>query len=68
MSKTKLHSEMGKSKRGVYGDNFNDYPLKVKKYYDRHCGNMEDKLEKRRRKEKQDEREFKRLKNNLIDR
>lgn len=68
MSKTRLHSEKAKSKHGVYGDDFNDYPIEVKKYYDRHCGSMEDKLEKRRRKEKQDEREFKRLKNNLIDR
>ena len=52
---------MGKSKRGVYGDNFNDYPLKVKKYYDRHCGSKEDKVEKLEKQEKEDKKNFKRV-------
>lgn len=46
MSKTYLHKEKGKSKSGVYGENFSDYPFKVKKYYDRHCGSNDDKLSK----------------------
>lgn len=67
MSKTKLHSEKAKSKRGVYGDDFNDYPLKVKKYYDRHCGSKEDKVEKLQKQEKEDKKKFNRIKNELID-
>lgn len=46
MSKTYLHKEKGKSKNGVYGENFSDYPFKVKKYYDRHCGSNDDKIAK----------------------
>lgn len=61
MSKTKLHSEKAKSKRGVYGDDFNDYPLKVKKYYDRHCGSNEDKVEKMERKEKKEHKHRKKI-------
>jgi len=68
MSKTRLHSEKAKSKHGVYGDDFQDYPFKVKKYYDRHCGSNDDKLEKIRKKYKEDKKEFNKLKNNLIDR
>jgi len=47
MSKTYLHKEKGKSKRGAYGESFKDYPMKVRKYYDRHCGSVDDKLSKR---------------------
>ena len=46
MSKTYLHKQKGKSKHGIYGDEFEDYPFKVRKYYDRHCGSNEDKLAK----------------------
>lgn len=67
MSKTKLHSEKAKSKHGVYGDDFEDYPFEVKKYYDRHCGSKDSKVEKMERRERREEREFKRLKNELID-
>lgn len=68
MSKTKLHSEKGKSKHGIYGDDFEDYPFKVKKYWDRHCGSNDSHVEKMERKEKREKKEFKRLKNELIDR
>ena len=47
MSKTYLHKEKGKSKHGVYGESFKDYPMKVRKYYDRHCGLKDDMLSKR---------------------
>jgi hypothetical protein len=67
MSKTRLHSEKAKSKHGVYGDDFNDYPFKVKKYYDRHCGSNDNKVEKLQKKNKQDKKEFERLRNNLVD-
>ena len=67
MSKTKLHSEKGKSKHGIYGDDFSDYPFNVKKYYDRHCGSNDDKIEKIAKKRKEEEKEFKRLKRNLLD-
>ena len=66
MSKTRLHLEKAKSKHGVYGDDFEDYPFKVKKYYDRHCGSKDSKIEKMERSKKFEEREFKRLKNELI--
>lgn len=46
MSKTYLHKEKGKSKHGIYGDNFEQYPFKVRKYYDRHCGSIDSKLSK----------------------
>lgn len=46
MSKTYLHKEKGKSKHGIYGDNFEQYPFKVRKYYDRHCGSIDGKLSK----------------------
>lgn len=46
MSNSYLHKDKGKSKRGIYGESFNDYPLKVKKYYDRHCGSIDDRVDK----------------------
>ena len=46
MGKTYLHKEKGRAKRGLYGDNFDKYPMKVQKYYDRHCGTIDDKLSK----------------------
>ncbi len=62
MSKTKLHSEKAKSKHGVYGE---DYPFKVKKYYDRHCGSIESKVEKIEKQEKESKKEFDRLKKEI---
>jgi hypothetical protein len=46
MSDSKLHKEKGRSKRGVYGESFKNFPLKVQKYYDRRCGSIDDKLSK----------------------
>jgi len=68
MSKTYLHSEKAKSKHGIYGEDFEDYPFKVKKFYDRHCGSKDDKIDRLIKKNKEDKREFKQLKNILIDR
>ena len=60
MSKTYLHKEKGKSKHGVYGEEFQDYPLKVKKYYDRHCGSNDDKVMKMEKQEKKEHKHRKR--------
>ena len=68
MSKTYLHSEKAKSKHGIYGEDFENYPFKVKKFYDRHCGSKDDKIDRLIKKNKEDKREFKKLKNILIDR
>jgi len=46
MSNSYLHKDKGKSKRGVYGEEFKDYPQKVQQYYDRHCGSTFDKVSK----------------------
>lgn len=46
MSRSNLHKEKGKSKRGLYGESFENFPFKVKKYYDRHCGSKDDMLSK----------------------
>ena len=54
MSDSYLNKEKGKSKRGLYGEKFNDYPLKVKKYYDRKCGSIDGKLNKMEILEKED--------------
>ena len=57
MSDSRLHKEKGKSKRGEYGEDFNDYPENVKKYYDRRCGTKDgskykkSKLDKERKRE-----------------
>lgn len=56
MSRTYLHKEKGKSKHGVYGDNFRDYPENVQKYYDRHCGSNDDKLAKMEKLKKEEKR------------
>lgn len=42
MSDTRLHKERGRAKHGMYGDDFNDFPFKVKKHADRHCGAKDD--------------------------
>ena len=60
MSKTYLHKEKGKSKHGVYGEEFQDYPFKVKKYYDRHCGSNDDKVMKMEKQEKKEHKHRKR--------
>ena len=65
MSKTNLHKEKAKCKHGEYGDKFEDYPLEVKKYYDRHCGSREDHIEKMQKKEKEEKKNFKHLKDEL---
>lgn len=59
MSRSKLHSEKCKSKRGIYGEDFNNYPFKVRKYYDRHCGTNEDRIEKIEREDRENLKEFK---------
>lgn len=66
MSKTNLHKEKARCKHGEYGDDFKDYPVKVKQYYDRHCGSKDDRVEKKRKQEKEDKKEFDRLKNQII--
>ena len=45
MSDTKLYKEKGKSKRGKYGEDFDDYPFKVKKHIERHCGSKDDMID-----------------------
>lgn len=66
MSKTKLHKEKAKCKHGEYGEEFENYPFEVKKYYDRHCGSREEHVEKQRKKEKEDKRSFEYLKNEIM--
>ena len=66
MSKTKLHKEKARCKHGEYGDDFEDYPMEVKHYYDRRCGSREDHIEKQQKKEKEDKKAFGRLKNEII--
>lgn len=66
MSKTKLHKEKAKCKHGEYGDNFSDYPMEVKQYYDRHCGSREGHIEKIQKIEKEEKKAFGRLKNEII--
>lgn len=46
MSDSYLHKDKGKSKRGVYGEEFKDFPQKVRQYYDRKCGIIDDKIDK----------------------
>jgi len=53
MSDSRLHKEKGKSKRGEYGEDFNDYPEKVQKYYDRRCGTIDGRKWKNRKLEKE---------------
>lgn len=66
MSKTNLHKEKAKCKHGEYGDEFNDFPFKVKKYYDRHCGSREDHLEKVHKKDKEDKKKFDQIKHEIL--
>lgn len=65
MSKTKLHKEKAKCKHGKYGDEFEDYPFKVKKYYDRRCGSLDGHIEKCEKREKEDKKNFEHLKQEL---
>lgn len=67
MSKSNLHKEKGKAKRGEYGEEFKDYPLGVKKFYDRRCGAHEANIERKRRKDKEDKKNFEHLRRELID-
>lgn len=67
MSKSNLHKEKARSKRGEYGDDFNDYPLNVKKYYDRHSGSHDARIERQQKKEKDDKKNFDKLKHELVD-
>lgn len=53
MSDTKLYKEIGKAKRGEYGEEFNAYPEKVKKFYDRRCGTKDAKVWKKHKLEEE---------------
>lgn len=50
MSDTRLHKEKGKTRRGIYGDNVPDI---VDRYFDRKCGKIDDKLDKKEKIEKE---------------
>ena len=58
MSDSYLHKDKGKSKRGIYGKSFKDYPLKVKQYYDRKCGAIDGKLSKMEILEKENKKNY----------
>lgn len=66
MSKTILHKEKARCKHGEYGEEFKDYPLKVKKFYDRHCGSREDHVEKMQKKDKEEKKEFDQIKHEIL--
>ena len=50
MADSKLHKEKGKTRRGVYGD---DVPEIVTRYFDRKCGKIDDKVERKEKREKE---------------
>ena len=51
MSDTKLHKLKGKNQRNIFGDN---EPFLVKKFFDRKCGSIDDKLNKMEIREKEE--------------
>ena len=50
MADSKLHKEKGKTRRGIYGD---DVPEIVTRYFDRKCGKIDDKVERKEKREKE---------------
>ena len=58
MSDTKLHKLKGKTRRNI----IKETPLKVKKFFDRKCGSIDDKINKLEIKNKEIKKENKKLK------
>ena len=50
MSDTKLHKLKGKTRRNIYGD---DVPEEVTRFFDRKCGKIDGKKERKRKIEKE---------------
>ena len=56
MSDTKLHKLKGKTRRNIYGG---DVPDEVKRFFDRKCGKIDDKVDRDKKRKKEREKEDK---------